>query len=134
MLPKAPSQANIASATSASSTAGEPEPMHLGLLCTSLTPEERQGRRQNNLCLYCGEEAHYVRNCPAKARKCLTTLPVTLPLMPSSFTHDALPISFHLLAFASFDLTIWSQGTVISGRHFTPSVSSHFGYTLATGT
>lgn len=86
----------MASAIPASSTAEEPEPVQLGLLRTSPAPEECQRRQQNNLCLYCGESGHYVRNCPAKHRKCLTILPVNLPPVSSSSTHVALPISFQL--------------------------------------
>lgn len=44
----------------------DPEPMQVGR--TSLTPEERQRRRQGNLCLYCGKAGHFVARCPAKAR------------------------------------------------------------------
>lgn len=35
---------------------------------TSLTPEERQRRRQGNLCLYCGQAGHFIAHCQAKAR------------------------------------------------------------------
>ncbi len=44
----------------------EPEPMQVGR--TSLTPEERQRRHQENLCLYCGHAGHFISRCPAKAR------------------------------------------------------------------
>ena len=33
-----------------------------------LTEEEKERRRRNNLCLYCGGSGHMVRNCPAKLR------------------------------------------------------------------
>lgn len=45
---------------------GGPEPMEVGR--TSLSPEERERRRQDNLCLYCGQSGHYVSRCPAKGR------------------------------------------------------------------
>ncbi|KAF7640826.1 hypothetical protein LDENG_00011620 [Lucifuga dentata] len=45
---------------------GGPEPMQLGR--TSLMPEERERRRQLNLCLYCGQAGHFVSRCPVKGR------------------------------------------------------------------
>ncbi|KAF7641725.1 hypothetical protein LDENG_00273800 [Lucifuga dentata] len=45
---------------------GGPEPMQLGR--TILMPEERERRRQLNLCLYCGQAGHFVSRCPAKRR------------------------------------------------------------------
>ncbi|SCZ91722.1 BZ3500_MvSof-1268-A1-R1_Chr5-1g07630 [Microbotryum saponariae] len=34
-----------------------------------LTPQEREQRLKNNLCLYCGEGGHQVSSCPAAPRK-----------------------------------------------------------------
>jgi Retrotransposon gag protein/Zinc knuckle len=31
-----------------------------------LTPEQKEYRRQNKLCLYCGEPGHFANNCPKK--------------------------------------------------------------------
>ena len=42
----------------------EEEPMQLGR--TRLTPEERQRRRQEGRCFYCGESGHLVSACPVK--------------------------------------------------------------------
>ncbi|KAF7661785.1 hypothetical protein LDENG_00254450 [Lucifuga dentata] len=47
-------------------SSGRPEPMQLGR--TSLAPEERERRRQLNLCLYCGQAGHFVSRCPVKGR------------------------------------------------------------------
>ena len=59
-----------ASAPGAASFAGPPaevsEPMQLGH--TSLSQEEKERRRQANLCLYCGRAGHFISRCPAKAR------------------------------------------------------------------
>ena len=45
------------------------DPMHVDAVRFSrLTNEEKERRRQNNLCLYCGGSGHMVRNCPAKLR------------------------------------------------------------------
>lgn len=38
------------------------EPMQLGR--TRLTPAERQRRMQEKRCLYCGQDGHFVNNCP----------------------------------------------------------------------
>lgn len=45
---------------------GGPEPMQVGR--TSISPEERERRRQGNLCLYCGKPGHYVSKCPVKGQ------------------------------------------------------------------
>ncbi len=42
------------------------EPMQVGR--SRLSAEERQRRRQNNLCLYCGQGGHFLARCPLKAR------------------------------------------------------------------
>jgi hypothetical protein len=45
------------------------DPMHLDAVrFRSLTNEEKERRRRNNLCLYCGGTGHIVRNCPVKLR------------------------------------------------------------------
>ncbi len=40
------------------------EPMQLGF--THLTPEERERRMQNHLCLYCGQSGHMKSSCPVR--------------------------------------------------------------------
>ncbi len=40
------------------------EPMQLGF--TPLTPQERERRMQNQLCLYCGQAGHMRNNCPVR--------------------------------------------------------------------
>lgn len=40
------------------------EPMQLGF--THLTPEERERRMQNHLCLYCGQSGHMKTSCPVR--------------------------------------------------------------------
>lgn len=73
MLPKVPSPVSQFPPASSVLTPEPPEPMQLGLLRPTLTPEEKMRRRTHNLCLYCGESGHYVRACPNKMR-------VVLPL------------------------------------------------------
>uniref|UniRef100_A0A3Q2NQ14 CCHC-type domain-containing protein n=1 Tax=Fundulus heteroclitus TaxID=8078 RepID=A0A3Q2NQ14_FUNHE len=43
-----------------------PEPMQLGQV--HLTNEERQQRYSGNLCLYCGGEGHFLRDCPVRPK------------------------------------------------------------------
>jgi hypothetical protein len=33
-----------------------------------LTEQQKEHRRQNNLCLYCGAAGHVIRNCPARPK------------------------------------------------------------------
>ena len=42
------------------------EPMQLGGARPRLTPAEKQRRRQQNLCLYCGAAGHFAHLCPEK--------------------------------------------------------------------
>ena len=96
MLPKAPSHLHPVPIASPAPTADTPEPMQLGVLRPSLTPEERQRRRVNNLCLYCGGPSHYVRNCPLKLRKCLSMSPSHTDFITQPASHLALSVSFQL--------------------------------------
>lgn len=73
MLPRVPSLSNSAPPVQSASAPDTAEPIQLGVLCPSLTGEERQRRRLNNLCMYCGEPGHYVRSCPAKLHMCLSS-------------------------------------------------------------
>jgi hypothetical protein len=52
----------------------DPEPMDLSATVSSkargpLTASEKEHRRANNLCLYCGNSGHVVDNCPICAKK-----------------------------------------------------------------
>uniref|UniRef100_A0A803KG11 Retrotransposon gag domain-containing protein n=1 Tax=Xenopus tropicalis TaxID=8364 RepID=A0A803KG11_XENTR len=55
VLPKASPPIRV---DSGPSTSSEPEPMQIGALRPSLSPEERIRRRRLNLCLYCGLSGH----------------------------------------------------------------------------
>lgn len=46
------------------SSCGREEPMQIGR--TRLTPEERQRRRKEGRCLYCGLLGHFLAACPVK--------------------------------------------------------------------
>jgi hypothetical protein len=44
-----------------------PVPMEIDAMRVKhITSEEKQRRRDNNLCLYCGVSGHYAGRCPAK--------------------------------------------------------------------
>lgn len=52
--------------TNAAAPAG-PTPMEIDAMRVKhITSEEKQRRRENNLCLYCGASGHYAGRCPAK--------------------------------------------------------------------
>jgi len=62
------------SATHTTSALPDPEPMDLSATVSSkargpLTASEKEHRRTNNLCLYCGASDHKVDNCPICAKK-----------------------------------------------------------------
>ena len=46
-----------------------PAPMDIGRIRGPLTNEEKQRRRAQNLCLYCGKAGHLVRDCQASGKK-----------------------------------------------------------------
>lgn len=97
MLPRVPSSSYPAPPAPATPAPDTPEPMQLGLLRPSLTVEERQRRRQQNLCLYCGGSGHYVRSCPVKPRKSLFTTSASLtPSSLNNSAHFTIPISLQL--------------------------------------
>jgi hypothetical protein len=67
------SSSNSSSAPSASASAG-PWPMEVDaikahLVAGRLPAAERERRKKNNLCLYCGQAGHAVATCPVRAQK-----------------------------------------------------------------
>ena len=44
------------------------EPMEVGSVHSPLSKEERDLRRRNGLCLYCGKKGHFIRECTSKPR------------------------------------------------------------------
>lgn len=95
MLPRVPGSPNQLPLSSTPATEA-PEPMQLGLLQPSLTPEERMRRRTHNLCLYCGEQGHFVRTCPNKIRKCLTSSSSCASVLPKSGNHLTISVVLQL--------------------------------------
>ena len=64
----APSVSNNSQPTKPTSHSGG-EPMQIDSLAKTLTPQEKQRRRVEGLCLYCGEPNHVANNCPKKGRR-----------------------------------------------------------------
>lgn len=56
------------SSTPSTAYGSHPGPMDLSA-SRAVSPETRKYRRENNLCLYCGEAGHYASNCPNKGKK-----------------------------------------------------------------
>lgn len=70
--------------------------MQIGLVRSSLTPEERQRRRQANLCLYCGGVGHFLRNCPVRPSKSYPRSPTNCQVSGPSLSHLLLPVSLQV--------------------------------------
>jgi len=67
------SNSSAPSAPSASPASG-PWPMEVDaikarLVAGCLPPAERERRKKNNLCLYCGQLGHIVSSCPVRSQK-----------------------------------------------------------------
>jgi hypothetical protein len=65
-----PNQPAPAPAMPATANSG-PRPMELGATRTAyprLTEKQREYRRKNNLCMYCGEPGHVVHECPVRPK------------------------------------------------------------------
>lgn len=96
MLPRVPSHPPIPATPLPAPITEAPEPMQLGLLRAPLTPEEKQRRRMNNLCLYCVGAGHYANMCPNKTRKCDSPPLDPCALTLARSTHIAVPVSLQL--------------------------------------
>ena len=52
---------------SSTTTISMPEPMQINASrIKKLTPEEKERRRREDLCMYCGGKGHRAHNCPTK--------------------------------------------------------------------
>lgn len=60
------------------------ESRQLGLVNAPLTPEERQRRRLNNLCLYCRGAGHFLQGCPIRPSKWIEPTSVSPYIVKSS--------------------------------------------------
>ena len=99
--PAAPKQPAPAASASSSTTAGSsaPGPMDLSTNnCTSrkrgpLTEAQCKYRRENGLCLYCGNHRHFATDCPHSKKKKLNAVHTqTLPPLPPHHLLPLLPI------------------------------------------
>lgn len=93
-IPLAPSRQSPGEASV--SPMDTPEPIQIGLNRQPLSQEARQWRQQHNLCEYCGDARHYVRNCPTKAHKLPHSVLMPSPTRTAPSQHLLLPILFQL--------------------------------------
>lgn len=86
--PSAASNAPSTLAKPAASTATgtHPGPMDLSAVSRKkLTDEQKQYRRANNLCMYCGKGGHFVSACPSRTTQNLRLAEATLSPPPTSY-------------------------------------------------
>ena len=95
VMPKVPFMASPLPGPAVNAPA-DGEPMQIGLIRSSLTPEERQRRRQANLCLYCGASGHFLRNCPVRPSKCCSRSVPNCQVSEPSPAHLILPVSLQV--------------------------------------
>ena len=70
--------ATTAKSTTTTATGTQPGPMDLSFATRKkLTEEQKQYRRANNLCIYCGKCGHFVSSCPAKPAQRLAEVTAT---------------------------------------------------------
>ena len=96
MLPK-PSPVHPSFPVTPVTSAPEAEPMQLGLVRAPLTPEEKQRRRQANLCLYCGGTGHFLRTCPVRPSKSRSQFFMNFQNPGLSQTYVTLSVSLQLM-------------------------------------
>uniref|UniRef100_A0A8C5WGV9 CCHC-type domain-containing protein n=1 Tax=Leptobrachium leishanense TaxID=445787 RepID=A0A8C5WGV9_9ANUR len=81
------------------SSSSIPEPMEIGLRRGPLSPAERNRRRTQNLCLYCGQPGHLLRVCPTRpprpseGGKNHPTVTSLQGVVGSASTHLAIPVT-----------------------------------------
>lgn len=80
---------NNNSSSSSASPASGPWPMEIDavkarLVAGRLPSGERERRRKNNLCLYCGQAGHIVSSCPVRSQKASNASQGTQKVTPST--------------------------------------------------
>lgn len=93
-----------------SGNSNESEPMHLGAVWPRLTPEEKAGCWDMNLCLYYGGVGHFSATCPTKHH--LLLLPNDLPpslSSPISLGQVMGACDFSVTDQNAFFLPVWLQ-------------------------
>lgn len=77
----APASAPVSAPSTSTATGTNPGPMDLSATGTRrrgpLSPETRQYRRDNGLCVYCGEKGHWASNCPRKTTRRINVVEAT---------------------------------------------------------
>jgi hypothetical protein len=85
------------------------QPMDLSTLTASkpqpLSNAQKQYRRDNNLCLYCGEKGHFNNNCPKKSSKPTASLNSVLATsQPTNVGSDS-PLSGSVIQLSTMNVT-----------------------------
>lgn len=62
------------------------EPMQVDAIKRSISTQEKERRRSENICLYCGDSWHYAVNCPNKVRRTIAATDVIVPELINSIT------------------------------------------------
>lgn len=69
-----------------------PEPMQIDSIRRGITMQEKERRRIENLCLYCGDSGHYAINCPNKLRRTVAATDVKDIEQISSIAQSVSPV------------------------------------------
>uniref|UniRef100_A0A8C5R0W1 ribonuclease H n=1 Tax=Leptobrachium leishanense TaxID=445787 RepID=A0A8C5R0W1_9ANUR len=81
------------------SSSSSPEPMEIGTIKGPLSSSERDRRRTQNLCLYCGQPGHLLRGCPTRPPrpsergKSHLTIASLQSVVGSASTHLTIPVT-----------------------------------------
>ncbi|KAJ1157947.1 hypothetical protein NDU88_010644 [Pleurodeles waltl] len=87
------------------------EPMEVGAVRAPLSRAEKESRRVQGLCMYCGRKGHYVRECPQKPRKKFSYSPTRKAAVTSGKISEKedLPFIEPLSGFRLTSLTLLPQ-------------------------
>lgn len=77
--------------TPSTATGTHAGPMDMSVARGPLSPEEKQRRRANNLCLYCGQPGHIARACPNSNRKPLHVAETNVVAVPQNLSPSSSP-------------------------------------------
>ena len=69
-----------------------PEPMQVDALKRSITTQEKERRRSENLCLRCGDSGHYAVNCPNKFKRTIAATDITVSEQINSISQSVSPL------------------------------------------
>ena len=96
-------------------------PMEVDVIRHSrLTPEQREHRRRNGLCLFCGQKGHLIRACPVRPPP-LGTVPQSFVKQSDGKWRNRAPLSGPQYVFSAH-----VQHDILSSTHFIVNVSLLF--------